>query len=301
MIRLRAASWALLLAGLAVGTLSDIAPRRASVYLGGYRVLAADFHLHSFPLSASTLTPWDLIWDAQHQGLDAVAIAGHNEVWSGRVAHWFGRHFGGPTVLAAEEIHGPVYHMIAVGIHSSISWRLSAADAITEIHRQGGVALAAHPVAGAWPAYDARAMQLLDGSEVLQPVVFDSEKATSQLRAFYARKPMAAIASSDWHGLGPPGICRTWVFVHQDSEAEILRAIRDRRTVVYDRGQYFGDPALVALASADGRLSESPHRSPLALLSRVLAFLGLLGAAFACVPGVLLGSRRGSGIRHHVI
>jgi hypothetical protein len=267
----------MLLAGLAAGSLSDITPRRDPVYAGGYRVLAADFHLHTFPLSASTLTPWDLLWDAQRQGLDAIAVCGHNEVWSGRAAHWFARHFGGPAVLPCEEIHGPAFHMIAAGIHATVSWRLSAADAIAEIHRQGGVAIAAHPVSAAWPAFDARAMQLLDGSEVLQPIAYDAEIATLELRAFYGRKPMAAIASSDWHGPASPGMCRTWVFVHNNSEAEILQAIRDRRTVVYDRGQYFGDPALIALAKADRRFTEVPPFSPMALLSRILAVAGLLG------------------------
>jgi len=276
-ISLRAVSWSLLAAALAAGTLSDTARRHDPVYLGGYRVLAADFHLHSFPLSASTLAPWDLIWDAWHQGLDAVAISGHNEVWSGRTAHWFARLFGGPTVLVAEEIHGPQFHMIAAGIHSAISWRLSAADAIAEIHRQGGVAIAAHPVSSAWPAYDARAMQLLDGSEVVQPGIYGSDEAAIEFRMFNARKPMAAIGSSDWHGPGPPGICRTWVFVHENTEAEILQAIRDRRTVAYDRGRYYGDSALAVLATGDRRLLDSPPPSPLALVSRILAVLGLLG------------------------
>lgn len=270
----RRASWILLLAGLAIGTVTDKPARRDPIFLDGYRVLAADFHLHTFPLSASTATPWDLMWDAQHDGLDAVAISGHNEAWSGRAAHWVARHFGGPTVIPSQEIHGPAFHMIAAGIHSTISWRLSAADAIREIHRQGGVAIAAHPTSDAWPAYDAEAMQLLDASEVLQPTAFTGEQATRELRAFYGRKRVAAIASSDWHGMGPPGICRTWVFVHANTEVEILQALRDRRTVVYDRGQYFGEPSLITLAK---HLPPAPPQSAWALVSRILAFAGLVG------------------------
>jgi hypothetical protein len=88
---------------------------------------------------------------------------------------------------------------------------------------------------------------------------------------------MAAIGSSDWHGLGPPGLCRTWLFVRQNTEAEILQAIRERHTVVYDGSRYFGDPALVALASAEPRLRQSQPPSGWPLASRVCAFLGLLG------------------------
>jgi hypothetical protein len=278
----RRISWGLLLAALAVGTYSDRAPAAEPIMLGGYRVLAGDFHLHTHPLSASTLTPWDLMWDAQRQGLDVVAISGHNEVWSGRAAHWMARHFGGPTVLASEEIHGPRFHMIAVGIHSTISWRLTALEAIRELHRQGGVAIAAHPVSQAWPAFDAAAMQELDAAEVLQPVAYESSQATVELRAFWARKPLAAIGSSDWHGMGPPGLCRTWLFVHANTEAEVLQAIRERRTVVYDRGEYFGDPALVALAR-----SLPVRQSRHVQVSGVLALLGLLG--IVCERAVFRG------------
>jgi hypothetical protein len=285
-IGLRGISWGLLAAGLACGTLADVAPPREPVFLGGYRVLSGDFHLHPAPYSASTLTPWDLMWDAQHQGLDVVAIAGQNEIWSGRAAHWVARHLGGPTVLAAEEIHGPRFHMIAVGIRSTVSWRLTAAQAIDEIHRQGGVAIAAHPNSSSWPAYDAAAMQHLDAAEVYQPVVFGSAASGADLRAFFARKPMAAIASSDWHGAGPPGLCRTWLFVKSNNGEEVLRAIRERRTVVYDGAEYFGRPELTKLAASEGRLRERPHPSPWAPPSRTLAMLGLLGLIVVCArPG----------------
>ena len=278
MISLRAASWLLLLAGAAVGTLSDFPGPRPPIYMGGYRVLQADFHLHTFPLSAGTIAPWDLVWDARRQGLDAIAVSAHNEAWSGRIAAWFQQRCGGPLVLPSEEIHGPVYHMIAAGIHSTISWRLTAAQAIAEIHRQGGVAIAAHPVAPTWPAYDAAAMSQLDASEVLHPLAYgDSGQAASELREFYARKPMAAIASSDWHGFTAPGLFRTWVFVHRNTQAEILQAIRDRRTVVYDRGDYFGAPALIELAKQNANLLAPPPPSPWTPVSGILAIAGLLG------------------------
>jgi hypothetical protein len=284
-IGLRGISWALLAAGLLAGTLADLAPKREQIFLGGYRVLSGDFHLHPSPYSASTLTPWDLMWDAQHQGLDVVAIAGQNEIWSGRAAHWVARHLGGPTVLASEEIHGPDFHMIGVGIHATVSWRLTAAQAIDEIHRQGGVAIAAHPTSGARPAYDAAAMQHLDASEVWQPTVFGSEQAAGELHAFYARKPMAAIASTDWHGLGPPGLCRTWIFAHSNSEEEVLQAIRERRTVVFDGGEYFGPPGLVKLAMSEARLREAPRPSGWAVFSRIFGILGIGLAAVRCARG----------------
>jgi hypothetical protein len=238
-----------------------------------------DFHVHPFPLSASTIAPWDLVIEAQHQGLDALAITGQNEAYSGRVARWFSRMVGGPTVIAGQEIHGPKFHMIAAGVHQTISWRLTAEEAIAEVHRQGGVAIAAHPTKEAWPFFGEAATRL-DGAEVAQPVVLQFPQRGGELQEFYRKSGAAAIGSSDWHGFGPIGACRTYVFATDDSEAAILEAIRARRTVVIDRGQVFGNLELAR--SAGGRLGqERPTRGPLAWFSAFCGVVGLAGVALA--------------------
>ena len=86
---------------------------------------------------------------ALDQGLDAIAVTGHNEVVDAKVGRWFSRLIGGPIVLVGEEILSePRYHLIAVGISTYVDFHQRAADAIDEIHRQGGVAIAA-PIASA--------------------------------------------------------------------------------------------------------------------------------------------------------
>ena len=72
---------------------------RAPIDLGGYRVLAADFHIHSSTWSDGALTPWGLVLEAERQGLDAIAVTAHNEVADAKVSRWFSRLIGGPTVL----------------------------------------------------------------------------------------------------------------------------------------------------------------------------------------------------------
>ena len=274
----RIISAGLLLASLGAGTLADRPQSQPPLQTAGYRVLAADFHVHSYPLSAGTLAPWDLVLEARRQSLDAIAITGHNQVEAGLWGRWFARLAGGPTVIAGEEIQAPGYHLIAAGIHSTISWRNTAAQSIAEIHRQGGVAIAAHPVRGSWPAFDAQAMAWLDASEIMQPIVWGDPDGARELRAFYQRTPLAAIGSSDYHGMGPLGICRTYVFARDDSEHSILEAIRQHRTVVYDlEGRAWGDPALIQLAA--GRLRDREPQPPGALdvFSRTCGLLGLIG------------------------
>jgi hypothetical protein len=274
----RMVSAGLLLASLAAGTLADRPQSRPPLWIAGYRVLAADFHVHSYPLSASTLAPWDLVLEARRQSLDAIAITGHNQVEAGLCGRWFARLVGGPTVIAGEEIHAPGYHMIAAGIHSTISWRNTAAQSIAAIHAQGGVAIAAHPVRSSWPAFDPRTIASLDASEIMQPIVYGNNQGARELPEFYQRAPLAAIGSSDYHGVGPLGLCRTYVFARDDSEQSILDAIRQRHTVVYDGdGRAWGDPQLIQLAAGRLREREPEPSGSLDLFSRAAGLLGLIG------------------------
>jgi hypothetical protein len=278
------ASWCLLLAAAACGTIADTVPVRRPLLVGGYRVLAADLHVHTFPLSASTLAPWDVVIEARRQGLDAIAMTAHDQVVSGKIGRWFSRLVGGPTVLVGEEVHAPRYHLIAAGIETTISWRLSAAEAVRETHRQNGIAIAAHPTRDFWPGWEG-AMTQLDGAEVLQPSALVSESNAADMREFYRRSGAAAIGSSDYHGLAALGDCRTYIFARDDSDQAILEAIRARRTLVFDRGHVFGDPALAQLAT--GRL---PEQLPMpGVLSRTAGILGLAGLlaviCCGCRPG----------------
>jgi hypothetical protein len=273
-------SWVLVMAAVVAGTLSDSPVRNPPIVLGGFRVLAADFHVHSFPFSWATTGPVNTVLEARRQGLDVIAMTGHNHVWAAKAGRWFSRLTGSPTVLVGEEIVAPSYHLLAVGIENTVSWRQSAADAIDEVHRQGGSAIAAHPLAPFWPAYDARAMSKLDAAEVLHPVAYTRPRTYSELQQFYGRAQLAAIGDSDFHGLGPMGLCRTFVFARDDSEPSILEALRKRRTVVYDReGNAFGDADLVNLTRRDPRFNPLPPHEPgrLSPLSRAAGLLGILG------------------------
>ena len=265
----RRIAWTLLFGAIAAGTISDRPAARPPLFLGGYRVLAGDFHVHPFPLSSGTLAPWDLVLEARRQALDVIAITPHNGSLAGRIGRWFAERAGGPTVIPGEEVHGPAYHLIAAGTHRYISWRLPAAEAIGEVHRQGGVAIAAHPVMWSWGAYDLPTERKLDGAEVRQPIAYVIGPA--ELDDFYARAPLAAIGSSDYHGLGPLGLCRTYVFARDDSEAAVLEAIRAHRTVVVDGERVYGNAALTGFAPQLPRAPARPSRWP--------AMAGLAGLA----------------------
>jgi predicted metal-dependent phosphoesterase TrpH len=267
----------LLLLSIVTGTLSDRPIVRAPIAIGGYQVLAGDFHVHPVLLSA-----WDLVLEARRRGIDVVGLTPHNELFSAMIGRSFSRLVGGPIVVVGAEERGSAYHLIALGIAHNVSPRQPAAAAIDEVHRQRGVAIAAHPVHGFWPAYDAEALAKLDGAEVMGPVAYRESTRANDLRSFYGRGHFAAIGSSDYHGLGALGYCRTYVFATANTDESVLDALRRHRTIVYDaEGRAYGDRELIALAERDGRLRQIDALRPtnsgtLTWISRLTGILALI-------------------------
>ena len=281
----------LLLASLVAGALADVPRQSSARYIhspdaagnpAGYHVLAADLHVHTFPFSWSTLSPFETVLDARHNGLDVVVLTPHNHLWVAQVGEWFSRMLDGPLVIVGEEITHKGYHMIGVGLRETVSNEIPASEAIEQIHRQGGVAIAAHAYRAFWPGFDAAALATLDGSEVIRPDSLRDESDRAELQTFFARTASAAvIGATDYHGLGPVGYTRTYVFARERSVQGVVDAIRDGRTVVYDEQRAYGDPTMIRLVEKTGGLPRefpvSPRPGFLALFSRVAA-LGVLAA-----------------------
>ena len=268
----------LIVAAIVVGTLADRPRPREEITLGGYRVLAADFHTHSSTWSDGAVTPWGMVIDARYQGLNAIAITGHRQTLDAKWGRWLSEKIGGPIVLVGEEIPEIPHHVVAVGIHTTVDSALPISDQVDEIHRQGGIAIAAHPGKVFWPGFEP-VMSRLDGTEVCHPSTFDYPDFRPELEEFNRRTGAAAIGSSDFHGPGRLGMCRTFVFVNEASAAGVLDAIRAKRTVVYGRdNQVYGDPDLVRIAEADGRLRRMAGTEyPMSVLDRLSQLLGIVG------------------------
>jgi predicted metal-dependent phosphoesterase TrpH len=290
----RAVSIGLLFAGTVAGTIADRPERLEPLVLGGYRVLAADFHIHSSTWSDGALTPWGLVLEAERQGLDVIAITGHNQVSDAKVGGWFAGLIGSPVVITGQEVVAPGHHVIAVGIEQVVDSRQNVGEQIQAIHQQGGVAIAAHPLPQFWPGFDAAAMARLDGAEICHPMVYGKDANQLALERFAARGHLAAIGSSDFHGLGRMGMCRTYLFAADTSRGAILDAVRARRTVVYgEKGRAYGDPSLVHLAESYPALREravhDPAPTTLERISRLAGLLGLAGLVLTQSRSSVLG------------
>ena len=114
-------------------------------------------------------------------------------------------------VLVGEEIPEIPHHVIAVGITETVDSALDVGAQIDEIHRQGGIAIAAHPGPMFWKGFEP-VMDRLDGAEICHPAIYAIDEAQAIFEQFSQRTSAAAIGSSDFHGLGRLGLCRTFVF-----------------------------------------------------------------------------------------
>ena len=289
----RAGAAALLIAGAAIGTLTDRIPSRAPLRAGEYLVLAGDFHAHAFP-GDGTLGPWNLRDEAARAGLDVIAVTNHNQSLTGRLAEWVSR-TDGPLILAGEEITNPDYHMIAVGIDRAVSADQPAAGAVADVHARGGVAIAAHP-SRRFRGYDDEAVAVLDGAEVSHSGIHFDEVFRGDLTTFFARArsinaDVAAIGSSDFHGMPPVlGLTRTYLFVRERTKVGVLDAIRTGRTLAVDRdGRLQGDPGLIQLL---GGLRPAGRADPQPAWRRLSMTLSWLGAVGLVVLGAGRSKRR---------
>jgi predicted metal-dependent phosphoesterase TrpH len=277
----------LTLLSIAAGTIADQPTPSAARMVGGYHALSGDFHVHSFPSTWSTLSPIGTVLEARHRGLDVIAMTPHDSIWAAKLGAWFSRRIAGPIVIVGEEITAPRYHMIGVGMSETVPHGLPLADAIASVHRQGGVAIIAHPYEMEWLADAAPELRALDGAEIVRPEALVSDEATTRLREFFARGPFTAVGSSDFHGLGPMGFARTWVFAREPTSQGVIDALREGRTIVYGRDRIYGNAELIALAEKSGGL---PHGVPPVPLPGALAWFSRIGI-LAALAAVLLFNR----------
>jgi len=277
----------LLFSGLALAAMSDEDVARAPLVADGYTVLAGDFHVHSFPGDGS-LAPWSLADEARRRRLDVIALTNHNSQLSWRLSRALrlDRGGNGVVVIPADEVTAVGFHIAAIGVRQTVNWRGSPSDVAAEIHRLGGVAIAAHPAGIYLPAWDARALEAIDGVEAAHPEMHASARSRGELAEVYARavglRPAtAAIGSTDFHTFAPLGLCRTYLFVAERTESGVLDAIRHGRTVACDgTGASYGPARLVSFVAEQCRLDATavPSAHPrMAALATAAAWLGLLG------------------------
>jgi len=182
-----------------------------------------DLHSHSRYSPDSKLDPVEIVKVARSRGLDGIAITDHNAV-DGALRAWeYGRD-AGLTIIRGTEVSSAEGHVLAYGIHETITRDLSPRETVERIVALGGVAVAAHPfrfwsglgeeetVGASFAAYEVKNARTL-------------RRGNDRARALAASRGVAGVGGSDAHFVEEIGRAVT-VVEDATSEREVIEAIR---------------------------------------------------------------------------
>lgn len=189
-------------------------------------MLKVDLHVHT-TASDGIATLEELIFQAKAIGLDAIAVSDHNRCTPLPETDF--------CLIPATEISTPEGHVLGLFVRQIDFAALqreglpSARAAIAEIHRQGGIAVLAHPfeVPGATDeAITGLDFDLVEGANSRAPVKV--KNANELALAFAEREGKPVTGGSDTHSLQELG--GSYTLVDCETTAELEAAIRAGRT-----------------------------------------------------------------------
>ncbi|HMV28934.1 MAG TPA: PHP domain-containing protein, partial [Anaerolineales bacterium] len=107
----------------------------------------ADLHLHTIYSYDGTATVPAVLRRAKEIGLNVIAITDHDEIAGALEGVKLASHYG-VEVISGSEITTAEGDLLALNIREKIQPGLSLIETLLRVNEQGGVAVAAHPMAG---------------------------------------------------------------------------------------------------------------------------------------------------------
>lgn len=223
----------------------------------------ADVHLHT-TYSDGTATPEETLnFCLTRTALRVVAITDHDTIDGAlRAQRYVAEHrdvFTDMEVIVGEEVSTKEGHVIGLFLQEWIAPGLDAARTIDEIHRQGGIAIAAHPYTNLMKWND-----LVGVGDLILHLPFDAvEIRNSNFSEVFANRKAAKrigekaqLGSSDGHFLESVGRCST-SFPGRTAD-DFRRAVLGRTTVA--EGSCYGVRTLARFVAR--RLRAGQHVIP---------------------------------------
>lgn len=106
----------------------------------------ADLHIHSNHSDGLAKIPEIMEYASTHTDLSVIAITDHNTIEGALFAQSLQEMYGVEVVIG-EEISSKSGHIIGLWLQEAIPPNLSAAETVSRINEQGGIAVIAHPFA----------------------------------------------------------------------------------------------------------------------------------------------------------
>jgi len=162
-------------------------------------MIKCDLHIHSKYSFDSLADPKKIVGKAIERGLQCIAIADHGNIRGSVEAREYAAAGNLPIlIIISEEVKSKSGDILAFNIKKSIPDHISAKEAIEQIHKQGGLAVAAHPF-GLWCGFTEpleKYLGLIDGVEICNASVFAGNDTA---RNFALNHNLAITAGSDAH------------------------------------------------------------------------------------------------------
>jgi len=197
-----------------------------------------DLHIHTTRYSPdSQMDPLDMVRRARQVGLDGVVITEHDRLWREDELGELRAAEPGLVILAGIEVSCREGHFLAYGVHdaTTLPHGIGVAPMCREVHRQGGVVVAAHPFRWGQPFDQILRNERpeLDGLELMT----NNMDAECRRRAAEVQRQehLAGLGSSDAHAEDVLGICYTAFEASIRDAGDLAAAIRARRTTAHER------------------------------------------------------------------
>lgn len=197
-----------------------------------------DLHLHTSRHSPdSRMHPDALCRRAEAIGLDGFVITEHDWLWTETELDELRRAYPGLVILAGVEVSTREGHFLAYGLRDPFATPrgIGCADLCREVHRQGGVVVAAHPFR--WgQKFDEileRHRPRIDGMELMTNNM-DADVRRMAART-HARIGVAGLGSSDAHDDHVLGFCYTQFDRPIRGIGDLVEAIRAKGTSACER------------------------------------------------------------------
>ena len=214
------------------------AQKKRAPRAGGERGMA-DMHLHTLYSDGTAEVQAILDHVEQHTQLDLIAITDHERIDGALRARELidagGFHF---EVVVGEEITTRRGHLLGLFLSERIPPLRPLEETIERIHDQGGIAVAAHPMAPLTPSIGRRSLlrvhQDTDPAHHLDAIELLNPSAAGRLRRHHRSRlnrellELAALGNSDAHVL--EGIGSGWTWFPGVSAEEYRAAIEARTT-----------------------------------------------------------------------
>lgn len=175
----------------------------------------SDLHIHTTYSWDGTATVSAVLKQAaDYTGLNVIAITDHDEVRGALEAVELAPGYG-IEVIPGEEVSSADGHVLALWIQKKIPARLSLRETVSRIGEQGGLAIAAHPMARGTSSLksetilqaleDTDIARILVGIEVFNAGLFYGNSNLGAL-ALAQNLPVALVGNSDAHFVGGIGM-----------------------------------------------------------------------------------------------